>query len=61
MTIFPLDLSRFLHFIKTCFARGNRQHFPGAKLEKLSDRGLQDIGLQPYQHDFDTVKPFWMP
>jgi uncharacterized protein YjiS (DUF1127 family) len=60
MTIFPPDLSRFLNFIKVCFTRRSRR-LARAKVESLSDRGLQDIGLEPYQHDFDTVKPFWMP
>ncbi len=59
MTIFPRGLSRLLDFVKLCFARGNR-HVAGTKLEGLSDRGLQDIGLEPYRQDFDTVKPFWM-
>jgi hypothetical protein len=60
MTIFPLDLSRVLNFIRGCFTRG---HHPvaSAKLESLSDRGLQDIGLEPCHRDYDTVKPFWMP
>jgi hypothetical protein len=61
MTIFPLDLSRFLDFIKVCFTRGDRNHVAGGKLEGLSDRGLEDIGVEPYRHDFDIVKPFWMP
>jgi hypothetical protein len=30
-------------------------------LDNLSDRGLKDIGIEPYRRDFDTVKPFWMP
>ena len=59
MTIFPLDLSRFLNFIRGCLTRGH--HPVAAKLESLSDRGLQDIGLEPCHRDFDTVKPFWMP
>jgi uncharacterized protein YjiS (DUF1127 family) len=60
MTIFPPDLSRFLNFIKVCFTRRSRR-LARTTVEGLSDRGLQDIGLEPYQHDFDTVKPFWMP
>ena len=60
MTIFPIDLSRFLSFIKVCFTRKSRR-LARAAVEGLSDRGLQDIGLEPYRHDFDTVKPFWMP
>ena len=60
MAIFPPDLSRFLNFIKVCFTRRSRR-LARAAVEGLSDRGLQDIGLEPYRHDFDTVKPFWMP
>lgn len=30
-------------------------------LENLSDKGLEDIGLEPSRRDFDAVKPFWMP
>jgi len=30
-------------------------------LENLSDRSLEDIGLDPSRPDLDTVKPFWMP
>jgi len=58
MTIFPLGISRFPEFIALHFLRWN---FLGAKLENLSDQSLQDIGLEPYQRDFDAVKPFWMP
>ncbi|HEV3159951.1 MAG: hypothetical protein WBG18_23120 [Xanthobacteraceae bacterium] len=60
MTIFPLGLSRFSDLITVCFVRW-KHHFAGAKLENLSDRALQDIGLEPCRRDFDTVKPFWMP
>ena len=60
MTIFPLGVSRFPEFIALYFLRW-KHHFPGAKLENLSDQSLQDIGLEPYRRDFDAVKPFWMP
>ncbi len=60
MTIFSLDFSRFIDFVTVCFVRW-KDHFAGAKLENLSDRALQDIGLEPGRRDFDTVKPFWMP
>jgi uncharacterized protein YjiS (DUF1127 family) len=60
MTIFALALSRFSGFIAVCFLRW-KQHFPGARLESLSDRSLKDIGIEPHRRDFDTVKPFWMP
>jgi uncharacterized protein YjiS (DUF1127 family) len=60
MTIFALDVSRFLNFIKVCFTRRSRRS-ARATIEGLNDRGLQDIGLEPYRHEYDTVKPFWMP
>jgi uncharacterized protein YjiS (DUF1127 family) len=60
MTIFPLDLSRVSDFLTVYVVRW-RHHFSSAKLEGLSDRALQDIGLEPSRRDSDTVKPFWMP
>ncbi len=60
MTIFPLGISRFSKLITLCFL-SLRRHYAGAKLEGLSDRSLQDIGLEPCRRDFDAVKPFWMP
>jgi uncharacterized protein YjiS (DUF1127 family) len=60
MTIFPLAVSRFSEFIALCFVRWKRPD-ANAKLENLSDRSLQDIGLEPCRRDFDAVKPFWMP
>jgi hypothetical protein len=59
MTIFLLGLSRFFTFVKNCFA-GGQHHLADAKLEGLTDHDRQDIGLEPYRHDFDHVKPFWM-
>jgi uncharacterized protein YjiS (DUF1127 family) len=60
MTIFSLDLSRVTDFVTVCFVRWKHQ-VTGARLENLSDRTLQDIGLEPCRRNFDTVKPFWMP
>jgi uncharacterized protein YjiS (DUF1127 family) len=60
MTIFPPGLSRLSDFIVVRLARW-KQHLAGATLEHLSDRALQDIGLEPCRRDLDTVKPFWMP
>jgi len=60
MTIFPLGISCFSKLITLCFL-SLRRHYAGAKLESLSDRSLQDIGLEPCRRDFDAVKPFWMP
>jgi uncharacterized protein YjiS (DUF1127 family) len=60
MTIFLLGISRFSKLIALSFLR-LRRHYSDAKLESLSDRSLQDIGLEPCRRDFDAVKPFWMP
>jgi uncharacterized protein YjiS (DUF1127 family) len=30
-------------------------------LENLSDRSLEDIGLEVRKRDFGTLKPFWIP
>jgi uncharacterized protein YjiS (DUF1127 family) len=60
MTIFLFGISRFSKLITLSFLR-LRRHYAGAKLESLSDRNLQDIGLEPCRRDFDAVKPFWMP
>ena len=60
MTIIPLAFSRFSALLTICVGRWT-QHVDDAKLEDLSDRGLKDIGIEPYRRDFDTVKPFWMP
>jgi uncharacterized protein YjiS (DUF1127 family) len=58
--IIPLAFSRFTALLTAGVIRW-KQHFADAKLEDLSDRGLEDIGIEPCRRDFDTVKPFWMP
>jgi uncharacterized protein YjiS (DUF1127 family) len=60
MTILPLDLSRFSDFWAIYLVRWT-YHSADARLENLSNESLKDIGIEPYRHDFDTVKPFWMP
>ena len=60
MTILPLDLYRFSDLLAVYFVRW-KHHFTDARLENLSDQSLKDIGIEPSRHDFDTVKPFWMP
>jgi len=60
MTILPLDLSRFSDFLAVCIVHW-KHNFADSRLENLSDQSLKDIGIEPCQHDFDTVKPFWMP
>jgi uncharacterized protein YjiS (DUF1127 family) len=61
MTIFLLGISRFSKLITLSFLRLRRHYYSDAKLESLSDRSLQDIGVEPCRRDFDAVKPFWMP
>ena len=60
MTIFPLEITRFPEWTTVYLLRGKR-YYDGAELENLSDRSLEDIGLDPPRRDFDAVKPFWMP
>jgi uncharacterized protein YjiS (DUF1127 family) len=60
MTIFPLVISRFSGLAALWMLRWQRS-FATAQLDALSDRSLQDIGLEPDRRDFDAVKPFWMP
>ena len=43
MTIFPLEITRFPEWTTVYLLRGN----DGAELENLSDRSLEDIGLEP--------------
>jgi hypothetical protein len=60
MTIFPLEITRFPEGATVYFLREER-YYDSAELENLSDRSLEDIGLEPPRRDFDAVKPFWMP
>ena len=60
MTIFALGISRFFELAVLRLRRWEPA-CASAKLEALSDSGLQDIGLEPCRRDFDAVKPFWMP
>ena len=58
---FPaLDISRFSELIALYFFR-RKHYYAGTNLENLSDKGLEDIGLEPSRRDFDAVKPFCMP
>jgi len=60
MTIFPLEITWFPEWATVDLLREKR-YYDSAKLENLSDRSLEDIGLEPPRRDFDAVKPFWMP
>jgi len=60
MTIFTLAISRFFALAMFTLRRWEPTS-TGAKLDALSDSGLQDIGIEPCKRGFDSVKPFWMP
>jgi hypothetical protein len=60
MTIFPLEITRFPEWATVDLLR-EKCYYDSAELENLSDRSLEDIGLEPPRRDFDAVKPFWMP
>jgi hypothetical protein len=60
MTSFPLEITRFPEWATVSLVPGKR-YYDSAELENLSDRSLEDIGLEPPRRDFDAVKPFWMP
>ena len=59
MTIFPLEITRFPEWV-TVYLLRQKRYYDSAELENLSDRSLEDIGLEPPRRDFDAVKPFWM-
>ena len=59
MTSFPLDITRVT--VNLVNLPRWKRHYESAELENLSDRSLEDIGLEPPRRDFDAVKPFWMP
>jgi uncharacterized protein YjiS (DUF1127 family) len=60
MTIFPPEITRFSDWA-TVYLLREKRYYDSAELENLSDRSLEDIGLEPPGRDFDAVKPFWMP
>ena len=60
MTIFPLEITRFPEWATVDLLREKR-YYDSAKLENLSDRSLEDIGLEPARRNFAAVMPFWMP
>ena len=59
MTSFPLDITRVTVNLVNLLRW--KRHYESAELENLSDRSLEDIGLEPPRRDCDAVKPFWMP
>ena len=60
MTIFPPEITRFSEWA-TVYLLREKRYYDSAELENLSDRSLEDIGLEPPRRDFDAAKPFWMP
>ncbi len=60
MTIFPLEITRFPEWATVDLLREKR-YYDSAELENLSDRSLEDIGLEPARRNFAAVMPFWMP
>ena len=59
MTSFPLDITRVTVSLVNLLRW--KRYYESAKLENLSDRSLEDIGLEPARRNFDGVMPFWMP
>jgi hypothetical protein len=60
MTIVPHAITGFPEWVTAYLLRGKR-HYGSAELENLSDRSLEDIGLEVIKRDFGTLKPFWIP
>ncbi|MGC2124380.1 MAG: DUF1127 domain-containing protein [Xanthobacteraceae bacterium] len=60
MNTFFRDFARFPELISVKFLRWAPRR-TSAELENLSDRTLDDIGLElPRRRNLDAVKPFWM-
>jgi hypothetical protein len=60
MTIFAYAITGFPEWVTVYLLRGKR-HYDSAELENLSDRSLEDIGLEVIKRNFGTLKPFWIP
>ena len=59
MTSFPLDIRRVTVSLVNLLRW--KRYYESAKLENLSDRSLEDIGLEVIKRNFGTLKPFWIP
>jgi hypothetical protein len=59
MTIFSHAIT-FPEWVTAYLLRGKR-HYDNGELENLSDRSLEDIGLEVHKRGFGTLKPFWIP
>jgi hypothetical protein len=60
MTIFRHAITWFPEWVAGYLLHG-KLHYDSAELENLSDRSLEDIGLEVTKRAFGTVKPFWIP
>jgi hypothetical protein len=60
MTIFSHAITWFPEWVAAYLLRGKR-HYDSVELNNLSDRSLEDIGLEVHKRDFGTLKPFWIP
>ena len=60
MTSYPHAITWFPEWVTACLRRGKR-YYDSAELENLSDRSLEDIGLEVHKRGFGTLKPFWIP
>jgi uncharacterized protein YjiS (DUF1127 family) len=59
MTIFTPAIT-FREWVTAYLLRGKR-HYDSAELENLSDRSLEDIGLEVRKRDFGTLKASGYP
>jgi hypothetical protein len=60
MTIFSHATTWFPEWA-TAYLPPGKRHYDSAELDNLSDRSLEDIGLEVVKRAFGTVKPFWIP
>jgi hypothetical protein len=60
MTIFSHAITSFPEWV-TAYLLCGKRHYDSAELKNLSDRSLEDIGLEVHKRDFGTLKPFWIP
>jgi uncharacterized protein YjiS (DUF1127 family) len=58
MTSFPLDITRVTVNLVNLLRW--KRHYESAKLENLSDRSLEDIGLEPARRNFAAVTSRWL-
>jgi uncharacterized protein YjiS (DUF1127 family) len=54
-------LLRIAYLLRTAYLLRGKRHYDSGELENLSDRSLEDIGLEVHKRGFGTLKPFWIP